>query len=636
MSNWKSDTLGNIVNQGDGLIQTGPFGSQLHASDYVEVGVPCIMPINLKNNRIDISKVSYISKEDARRLSKHILKEGDIVYSRRGDITQKALIGKREEGYFCGTGCLLLRPGKVIDSGFLLYLLSTDSSIEWLKNNAVGITMPNLNTKILADIPIKFPEKQDQTKIAKILSNLDSKISHNNHINFKLEAMANTIYDYWFLQFDFPISNEQAKAMGKPKLEGKPYKASGGKMVWSEDLKREIPAIWKAGSLTNIIEFNPTISLSKGAEASYIDMDALPQSGFMTKAPMKKAFNGGMKFQNGDIAVARITPCLENGKTGLITLLKDGEIGFGSTEFIILRGRKFDLRSYASCLARSAKFRAYAISKMSGTSGRKRVSASDLEMYELAIPDDDTLKRFEQLVTPFFEKMTLNALENQKLAELRDWLLPMLMNGQVRIKETSQSKGVNSAFLVSKPANSYFYQTQLVAAIVNASKKNKITHGEMTLAKYTYLVDKLYGVPTYFNYERLHLGPYPKEMKKVVNNKKFFKIHNNEVSVVPQNKEYNYEFKPQVENAIADLASIFNQFRGKERSHQTELLATVCKVVEDIQSTNLKKVRESMKKWPIELKGEKFKNKAEKFGEEETKECLRIIQERWIGHLITR
>jgi hypothetical protein len=258
-------------------------------------------------------------------------------------------------------------------------------------------------------------------------------------------------------------------------------------------------------------------------------------------------------------------------------------------------------------------------------SAQPHVYPSDIKVLNYIIPNDSLIQDYGKLVIPINKKIAINLMENQKLTELRDWLLPMLMNGQVKIRETAQSKVVKPALPQRRPTNPYFYQTQLVAAIVNASKKNKISHGEMTLAKYTYLVDKLYRVPTYFDYERWHLGPYPKEMKKVVNNKKFFKIQNNEVSVVPQKKEYNYEFKQQVEDAIADLASVFNQYKGQERSHQTELLATVCKVVEDIQSTDLKKVRESMKEWPIELKGGKFKNKAEKFGEDETKSILFLM-----------
>jgi type I restriction enzyme S subunit len=566
--------------------------------------------------------------------AKRIAKKGDLLFCVRGSTTGRMNWADQDYAIGRGLASITHKAGREYNF-YLRYLI--ESNLKNILQTTSGSTFPNLTSDMLADFPLRVPEKSTQLQISRFIGNLDLKISLNNRINIELEAMAKIIYDYWFVQFDFPISKEQAKAMGQPKLEGKPYKTSGGKMVWHEGLKREVPASWDVEPIASIIEFNPTLSLFKGTESSYLDMNALPQNGFMTKSPMRKAFSGGMKFQNGDVAVARITPCLENGKTGLITLLQEGEIGFGSTEFIILRGRKFDLRSYASCLARSEKFRTYAISKMTGTSGRKRVSASDLEMYVTAIPDDDTLKRFEKLVSPFFEKMTLNALENQKLAGLRDWLLPMLMNGQVRIKEAVQSKVIDTTKKKSdvKPESIYDYQSQVFALIADVSKRNKIKHGEMTIAKYAYLIDKVKGIPTFFEYGRHHLGPWAKEMKKVLLNKDNFKIDDEGISVVNRELLSGNPFETQIRKAVLELTTIVLKYKSNKRSHQTELLATVCKVVEDIKSTDLKQVRESMTKWPIDLKTSKFKNKAEKFSEEEIRQALlKILELGWDKRLL--
>ena len=140
-----------------------------------------------------------------------------------------------------------------------------------------------------------------------------------------------------------------------------------------------------------------------------------------------------MKFQNGDVVVARITPCLENGKTALISLLKDNEVGFGSTEFIVIRGKSNTLSAFAAQLSRSTPFRQFAISNMTGTSGRKRIDANTLETFSLPLPQEEILLKYEQMVSACFKKMTINAKENQQLAQLRDWLLPLLMNGQVTV-----------------------------------------------------------------------------------------------------------------------------------------------------------------------------------------------------------
>jgi type I restriction enzyme S subunit len=274
----------------------------------------------------------------------------------------------------------------------------------------------------MEDLKITVPKNIDtQQKIAAALSALDAKIELNQRINAELESMAKTLYDYWFVQFDFP--NEK----------GKPYKSAGGKMVWSEELKREIPLGWEAGTASDLFTFNPTMSLPRDSIASYLDMGALSTTNFMTEKPEKKQFAGGMKFQNGDIVVARITPCLENGKTGMITLLEDNEIGFGSTEFIVLRGKNRPLSGFGACLSRSDLFRKFAITNMMGTSGRKRVEAKALETFSMVIPPDYLLSKFEEIVTPFFKIATTNTKESQTLTELRDWLLPMLMNGQVEV-----------------------------------------------------------------------------------------------------------------------------------------------------------------------------------------------------------
>lgn len=304
---------------------------------------------------------------------------------------------------------------------FVYYYLK--SQYHQLRSLSSGVRK-NLNSGDIKNFKIRLPQSlRTQKKIASVLSSLDAKIELNNRINTELEAMAKLLYDYWFVQFDFPDAD------------GKPYKSSGGKMVYNEVLKREIPEGWGDGVASDLFKFNPSLSLSKGSVSSYIDMNALPTTGFMTKSVQKKEFNGGIKFQNGDVVVARITPCLENGKTGLITLLNEDEIGFGSTEFIVLRGKKTTLSSFAACLSRSALFRKYAIANMLGTSGRKRVDAKALEIFSLAIPEESVLTKFEEITRSFFQISTINTKENQQLAELRDWLLPMLMNGQVRVGE---------------------------------------------------------------------------------------------------------------------------------------------------------------------------------------------------------
>lgn len=427
MSKWQPTTLGKVLGAGGGKIQTGPFGSQLHASDYVESGIPCIMPANMKNNRVNLSGIAFIAEKDARRLSHHLVQEGDIVYSRRGDVTQKALIGKAEVGYFCGTGCLLVRPGDAIDSEFLTYHLSTPSNQDWIVKQAVGATMPNLNTAILSRVPLNFPQrKESQKKIAAVLSALDAKIDCNDRINAELEAMAKTLYDYWFVQFDFPDAN------------GKPYKSSGGKMVYNATLKREIPADWEVkcfadvGTFKNGINYDPSIGGSSTAQIVNVrnvsatsifikenDLDVLNLD--QTDIDKYLVTSDSILIARSGIpgATRMVAHCPKNTiYCGFIISLK---VANPDDKFFLF----FRLKQIEQSL----------LSQSSG-SILKNVSQDTLKKISIAMPPDygrSVIETFNTAINPILGKLNLNHQENQHLAQLRDWLLPLLMNGQVTV-----------------------------------------------------------------------------------------------------------------------------------------------------------------------------------------------------------
>ena len=152
---WKASTLGELCRAFGGLIQTGPFGSQLHAHDYATEGIPVVMPQDMTGRRISSAKIARIRELDADRLRRHRMQAGDIVFSRRGDVGRHALVTPREMGWLCGTGCLLVRPstGERI-SAYVSCALAQPEALEWLTRHAVGATMPNLNTTILSNLPM--------------------------------------------------------------------------------------------------------------------------------------------------------------------------------------------------------------------------------------------------------------------------------------------------------------------------------------------------------------------------------------------------------------------------------------------------------------------------------------------------
>ncbi len=207
---WMLATLGEYLDSTGGSIQTGPFGSQLHASDYVEVGSPSVMPKNISVEGINTDDIAKVSDDDMQRLSKYHLESGDIVYSRRGDVEKCALVKEQEAGWLCGTGCLRVRLGSsdnAVSAEFLHAYLSSPMIREWISRNAVGATMPNLNTGILRDVPLLLPSVKEAKGIGKSWATLNNKIALNRQINQTLEQMAQTLFKSWFVDFDPVMDN---------------------------------------------------------------------------------------------------------------------------------------------------------------------------------------------------------------------------------------------------------------------------------------------------------------------------------------------------------------------------------------------------------------------------------------------
>ena len=430
-SEWQDTTLGQICAAQGGAIQTGPFGSQLHTSDYREFGIPVVMPTNIGDGGIVEDGIARIDQTDVDRLSQHTLRMGDIVFSRRGDVTKNALIRPHEVGWFCGTGCLKVRLGdeSIATAKFISHCLRLPDIKDWLIRHAVGATMPNLNTGILSAVPIYLPPLRVQLEIAATLGALDDRITLLRETNATLEAIAQALFKSWFVDFD-PV---------RAKMEGRaPEGMDEATAALFPDALEEselgwVPKGWRVESLAAAFEFNPRRQLKKDVQASYLDMASLATSGHCTDAPISRAMGSGSKFRNGDTLLARITPCLENGKSAFVDFLKDGETGWGSTEFLVLRPKGFWPDYYAYLLCRHPDFRDYAIQSMSGTSGRQRIQNDVLGRYLLTIAPDSIAMAFGGIVKPIQQAIAANHQTAQTLATLRDTLLPRLISGQLRL-----------------------------------------------------------------------------------------------------------------------------------------------------------------------------------------------------------
>ncbi|PVD51081.1 restriction endonuclease [Terrimonas sp.] len=386
MSEWKTYKLEEIAS-----VQTGPFGSQLHQSDYVELGTPIITVEHLGENRILHNNLPKVSDKDKQRLNKYWLKEGDIVFSRVGSVDRRAYVKNDEDGWLFSGRCLRVRPTKHVIGKYLSYFFGLEEFKKKIRGVAVGATMPSLNTSIMNEIEVTLPDEITQAQIASILSSLDDKIELNLQMNRTLEAMAQAIFKEWFDSSD---------------------------MV----------------SLSEYVELNPKLSVKKETLIKYVEMANLPELGSSIKSFIERPFTSGSKFQNLDVLLARITPCLENGKTALVDFLSDDEVAFGSTEFIIMRAKKTISPYYVYILSRQHNFREFAIKSMVGTSGRQRVQTDLLNSFELPKIDLTKMNDFHTIVSSAFKKIKANSEESKLLSQIRDTLLPKLITGKIEIK----------------------------------------------------------------------------------------------------------------------------------------------------------------------------------------------------------
>jgi type I restriction enzyme S subunit len=300
----------------------------------------------------------------------------------------------------------------------------------------VGAVFDSLRCADIPNFELRIPPLKEQQAIAHILGTLDDKIELNRRMNETLEAMARALFKSWFVDFDPVRAKAERRDPGLPK-----HLADLFPVELEDSELGEFPRGWRWVPLPNAIEVNPNRTLNRGQVASYLDMANMPTNGHSPDVVTDREFSSGMRFINGDTLVARITPCLENGKTAYVDFLPKGQVGWGSTEFIVLRPKRPLPTEYAYCLARSPQFRDFAIQSMTGSSGRQRVPSDSLAQFQIALPSERVAVTFGNLVKPLFARAKAASEECRVLAALRDALLPKLISGELRIGNSERILG---------------------------------------------------------------------------------------------------------------------------------------------------------------------------------------------------
>jgi type I restriction enzyme, S subunit len=415
-------------------------GYAFKSADFVDTGIPVIKIKNVKAGEFSEHEFSYVSESFLHEHREKLASYDDLLISMSGnrhDGSPATWVGKialfRKPGnYFINqrVGALRLRTGARLDARFAAYVLSSFPYQELFIAIATSSGgQANLSPKQIMDAPMRYPNLDTQRAIAHILGMLDDKIELNRRMSETVEAMARALFKSWFVDFD-PV---RAKARGRAPSLPKPLAdLFPARLVESE--LREIPEGWEVKPLPEVIEVNPARTLRKGDVAPYLDMANMPTREHSPDAVVDRPFGSGMRFMNGDTLVARITPCLENGKTAFVDFLTDGHVGWGSTEYIVLRPKPPLPAEFAYCLARSESFRDFAIQSMTGSSGRQRVPAESLSHFHLAVASPPIAEMFGRMITPLFARASRAANESRMLANLRDALLPKLISGELRTR----------------------------------------------------------------------------------------------------------------------------------------------------------------------------------------------------------
>jgi len=335
-------------------------------------------------------------------------------------------------GGFGSTEFIVVRGRKgVTDNDFAYYLTKWPEFRQYAISQMTGSSgRQRVPVGSLSHFDVLIPPLDEQRRIAAILGSLDDKIELNRRMSRTLEGMAQALFKSWFIDFDPVAAKTQGADAGLPATIADLFP---DRLVDSD--LGPIPEGWAVRSLTEAIAINPKRTLAKGTLAPFLEMSNMPTRGPSPDKWRLREMISGMKFVNGDTLVARITPCLENGKTAYVDFLRDGEVGWGSTEYIVLRPKGEVPPIFAYLVARTESFRTFAIRQMTGSSGRQRVPPQSVTKFQLALPELDSpmFRAFGDMTLPFFNRIRSSMNQNRRLAGLRDTLLPKLLSGELEV-----------------------------------------------------------------------------------------------------------------------------------------------------------------------------------------------------------
>ncbi len=428
----------------EGGIQTGPFGSQLHQKDYVPRGTPIITVEHLGENRIVHSNLPQVSDDDKARLSKYVLKTGDIVFSRVGSVDRRALVLPAEDGWLFSGRCLRVRPDvRLLDAQWLSYFFGLPAFKNYIRGIAVGATMPSINTKILSDIPIYFPDLAMQREAALILEQLDDRITLLRETNATLEAIAQALFKSWFVDFD-PV---RAKAEGRQPEGMDATTAALFPDSFEESELGLVPKGWGMSTLGAICDANGGVIQTGpfGSQLHASDYVAegvpvvMPKDISTRRVDASTAARVGLEdvqrlarhqLRDGDIVFSR------RGDVEKHALIGDTEVGWlcGTGCLLVRPGSRRRVAGYLSRSLDQPHTKQWLTQHAVGAT-MPNLNTGILAAVPVLVPSDEVLGAFDEATSVLDRRISAGNTAAQTLTQLRDTLLPRLISGQLRLPE---------------------------------------------------------------------------------------------------------------------------------------------------------------------------------------------------------
>jgi type I restriction enzyme S subunit len=432
-SEWLSLTIGDLVRQGEAVVQTGPFGSQLHSYDYVADGTAVIPTEAIGRGRILNISVPRVNSTKAAELARHRLQLDDILFARRGAQATglSAIVDKRFEGAMCGTGALLLRvQSSRVDPKYLAMFLASESAYTWLRAHAVGAVMPNLNTEIIKALPIRLPPLEEQRNIASFFNAVDDRIALLRETNATLEAIAQALFKSWFVDFD-PV---HAKLNGRVPDGMDEATAALFPDEFEESELGQVPRGWQVlpvgdvissvGGATpdtkNSIYWNPPLHCwTTPKDLSDITSPVL--------------FNTERKLS--DEGLARVSSGLL--PAGTLLLSSRAPIGYLALTQVPLAINQGYIALVPGGILPPlymlfwCKQNMEVIKSRANGSTFMEISKKAFRPIPVLVPEPELVQAFIKIVQPLFDKISEGELQSQILISIRETLLPRFISGQL-------------------------------------------------------------------------------------------------------------------------------------------------------------------------------------------------------------